>query len=280
MSGLSELTSAYEFSGDISVSGVWRPERRNRNIGTSWSGYSKSNDMRIPESWQDKHGNYSMFYERLEAAKEQEATIGDFKLKVLYEEPREGFTYGCTPADVIKILRAVASLSPELPDIIAFRQPTRKQRQQKPVWGRFLYFAEFGKHEGTAIILEAQELGTVLKWSKRMTIEDRAEYERLAADGHPFVETKRHFEAKLVEDAVRNTTLYRTLLHEIGHLAHYHRDVLDDRTALDEDFDVARDLYFSKPSSEREIFAHSFAESLSQSLRLTGEIPFDPLGLR
>lgn len=257
--------------------GVWRPERRNRNIGTSWSGYSKSNDMRVPESWQDKHGNYSMFYERIEAAEEQEVTVGDCQIIVLYEEPREGFTYGCTPSDVIRVLKLVADLSPSLPDVIAFRQPTRKQQQQKPVWGRFLYFAEFGKHDGTAIILEAQELGTLLKWSKRMTVEDRAEYERLVADGHPFMETKRHFEAELVEHAVRSTKLYRTLLHEMGHLAHYDQDVLDDRTALDEDYDIARGLYFSKANSEREAFAHSFADRLSQSLRLAGKIPFDPL---
>lgn len=258
------------------MSGFWRPERRNRNIGKSWSGYSKSNDMRVPESWQDKHGNYSMFYERLETTIENDATIGVFDVKVLYEEPREGYSYGCTPADVIKVLTLAEGLSSNLPAIIVFRQPTRKQQQQRPVWGRFLYFAEIGKHEGTAIILEAQELGASLKWSKRMTLEDRAEYERLVADGHPFVETKRHFEAKLTEQGVRNTILYRTLLHELGHLAHYYHDVYYSRTALDADHDVARELYFSKPSSEREVFAHAFAQEIGQTLRHAGEMPFDP----
>lgn len=257
------------------MSGVWRPERRNRNIGKPWSGFSKSNDMRVPESWQDKHGNYSMFYERLDSPTEQNTTIGVFDLKVLYEEPRVGFSYGCTPSDVIKVLSLAVSLSSSLPAIIAFRQPTRKQQRQRPVWGRFLYFAEFGKHEGTAIIIEAQEIGASLKWPKRMTLEDRAEYERLVADGHPFVETKRHFEATLTEQAVRNTLLYRTLLHELGHLAHYYQDVFYSRTALDKDQSIARELYFSKPSSEREVFAHGFAEKIGQSLRRAGEIPFD-----
>ena len=247
------------------MSGAWRPERRNRNIGTSWSGYSKCNDMRVPESWQDKHGNYSCYYERLEVLSEQEDTIGGSQLKVLYERPRQGFTYGCTPPDVIKILALAAKESPALPDIVAFRQPTRKQQQQAPVWGRFLYFAEIGKHEGTAIVLESQELGTLLKWSKRMTIADRAEYGRLVADGHPFVENKRHFQAELIEDAVRNTKLYRTLFHELGHLAHYHQEVLDDLSALDQNQELARELYFSKPTSEREVFAHTFAEKLSHS---------------
>ena len=260
------------------MSGVWRPERRNRNIGTSKSGHSKPSDMRVPESWQDKHGNYSRFYERLEVAQEQVFTIGDTSVTMLFEMPRDGFTYGCTPLDVKAVLTLVAQLTPCTPDIVAFRQPTRKQTQQKPVWGRFLYVAEIGKHAGSAIILEAQELGAVLEWPKRMVLEDRAEYERLVADGHRFVETKRSFEAVLEESAVRNTILYRTVLHELGHMAHYHRDVLGGRAALDQDQDVARALYFSKPASEREGFAHAFAETLSQSCGLAGEIPFDPTG--
>lgn len=257
------------------MSGVWRPERRNRNIGTSRSGRSKTNDMRVPESWQDKNGNYSLFYERLDVASHQQVAVGDFNFQLLYEEPRQSYSYGCTVSDVTRVLNAVAKLSINLPDVIAFRQPTRKQQQQKPVWDRFLYFAEFGKHEGTAIILEAQELGETLKWSKRMSLDDRAEFDRLVADGHEFQEAKRHHYAELREYAVRNTLLYRTLLHELGHLAHYHHDVLDERTGLDQNHDVASELYFSKPSSEREVFAHTFAENLSHSLRSAGAIPFD-----
>ncbi len=255
---------------------VWRPERRNRNIGTNSSGYSKSNDMRIPESWQDKYGNYSLYYERLELAYVREVLIGDFQTKILYDKPHDGFSYGCSPTDVIKLLTLVSESVPTIPDIIAFRQPTRKQRQQFPVWGRFLYSAEFGRNEGTAIVLEAQELGTSLRWSKHMNLEDRAEYERLIGDGHSFVETKRHFEAHFAEDGIRNTKLYRTLLHELGHLADYHQKVLSEETALDPDQAVAADLYFARPTSEREVFAHRFAEDLSRSLRADGKIPFVP----
>ncbi|MGJ5619792.1 hypothetical protein [Sulfitobacter sp. MF3-043] len=256
---------------------VWRPERRNRKIGTSASGYSKSNDMRIPESWQDKHGNFSVFLERLKNAKEQDVTIGNFELTTLFEEPRDGFTYGCSPLDVIKLLTAAVNLVPSLPDIVAFRQPTRKQQLQRPVWGRFLYFAEFGKHGGTAILLEAQELGAKLKWSKRMTMEDRDEFARLVSDGHAFTEEKRGFQAELNEGSVRNTILYRTLLHELGHWVHYHQEVLNAPTALNEDQEVASELYFSKPSTEREVYAHAFSAKLGQSLREASEIPFDPI---
>lgn len=254
---------------------VWRPERRNRNIGTKCSGYSKSNDMRIPENWMDKHGNFSLYYERLELAYVEEVSIGGFQTKVLYEKPHDGFSYGCSPADIIKLLTLVSASVPAIPDIIAFRQPTRKQRQQFPVWGRFLYFAEFGRNEGTAIVLEAQELGASLKRSKHMNLEDHAEYERLVGDGHSFVETKRHFEAHLEEEGIRNTKLYRTFLHELGHLADYHQKVISEETALAPEQDVAGDLYFSRPTSEREVFAHRFAEDLSRSLRADGRIPFE-----
>jgi hypothetical protein len=255
---------------------VWRPERRNRNIGTKRAGYAKANDMRIPESWLDKYGNCSRYYERLKLAHVEEVTTGDLDLKIFYERPKEGFSYGCSPNDVIKLLSEAKKHAPALPEIIAFRQPTRKQRQQFPVWGRFLYFADFGKHQGTAIVLEAQELGVSLKWSKSMRLEDRAEYERLVGDGHLFVETKRHFRALTTEDAIRNTTLYRTLLHELGHLTDYHEKVLNEQTALDPDRDVASVLFFSRPTSEREVFAHSFAKNVNRTLRAAGEIPFEP----
>ena len=123
-------------------------------------------------------------------------------------------------------------------------------------------------------MIEAQELGASLMWPRRMTIDDRAEFERLKTDGHVFVEMKRYFRSELLEDSVRNTMLYRTLLHELGHMVHYHNDVIDRRTALNQVQSVAEELYFSKPSSEREAFAHAFADKVGQSLRASGAIPF------
>jgi hypothetical protein len=81
--------------------------------------------------------------------------------------------------------------------------------------------------------------------------------------------------AELAEDAVRNTILYRTLLHEIGHLADYQQKVLEKETSLDPDPDVAADLWLSIPTSEREAFAHKFAEELKQTLLRNGAIPIE-----
>jgi len=233
--------------------------------------------MRIPVTWLDKHGNCSLYFERLEKPGFESVKVGDSHVKVLFEAPRAGFSYGCSPADIVKLLTEVSNLVPVLPDTVAFRQPNRTQNQQDPTWGRFLYFAEFAEHHGTAIAVEAQELGAPFKWSKRMTLEDRAEYARLLRDGHVFVETKRDRVAVLTEEAVRNTILYRSFLHEHGYLADYHQKVLDDKTALDADLEVAENLYFSRSPSEREAFAHRFAEGLRDRLLASGAIPFAPL---
>jgi hypothetical protein len=256
---------------------TWRPERRNRKIGTAAAGYSQNNDMRVPEHWQDRHGIFTRFYERLNTVTTQHVTIGEHVLTVLHEPARDGFTHGCKPSDVIHLLRAVAQHVSILPELLVFRQPTRKQAQQNPVWGRFVYYADVEKHSGSAIIIEAVEIGMPLIWPRNMSIEARAEFERLTADGHEFHEGKRDFKAQVNEETTRNTILYRTVLHELGHLIHYHQDVDDQATALDDDCDVARELHFSKPSAEREVFAHRFADELGGKLREIGVIPFDPM---
>ncbi|MEO0912781.1 MAG: hypothetical protein AAFY59_07310 [Pseudomonadota bacterium] len=254
--------------------GGWRAERGNRRSGTKAAGYARPRDMRVPESWTDRDGNHTLFYERLSVEREEVVEIGAGRVALLYEKPREGFTYGCGSADVVRMLELASCEGASLPDVVAFRQPTRKQKLLTPVWGRFLYWAEFGQRSGTAIVLEAQRLGDLMRWPRRMSLEDRDEYARLVADGHVFRPERRYFEAKLVEHAVRNTILYRTLLHELGHWAHYRQDVLEDATARDADWDIARQLYFSKPAIERETFAHGFPAKLGGALRDEGAIPF------
>ena len=255
---------------------TWRSERRNRNIGTAASGHSADNAMRVPESRSDRYGNDSSFCERWNVADVIDVSIDDQPVKILFEEPRTGFTYGCSPADVIVILQAVGGFMPLLPDFIVFRQPTRKQAMLNPVWGRLRYSTEFDGETGIAIVLEAQPLGGKLKRSKRMGLEDRAEFERLVADGHRFSASKQFFEAELNEQAVRNTILYRTLLHELGHLIDFYEKVLNEKTALDSDGARAFDLYQACPASEREHSAHAFADAIATTLKANGVIPFRP----
>ncbi|WP_346912378.1 hypothetical protein [uncultured Roseibium sp.] len=250
---------------------VWKPERRNRNIGTAASGHGQSNRMRIPESRQDSSGNWSSYYERIRPDFVKDYRIGDDTIKILYEKPRDGFSSGCSPEDVVHLLSMLPDDEHRFLDYVVFRQPTRKQCQQHPVWGRLIYQADIGNLFGSAIFLEAQELGSKMRWSHKLDIEDKAEFERLNEDGHVFEKTKRHSISQLTETALRNTVLYRTLLHELGHWQHYENDVL-----AQEDMDLAADLYFAKPSVEKEQYAHGYAEKWAKTLRSKNLIPFAP----
>lgn len=235
--------------------------------------------MRIPESWADRQGNDTLYFERLEPEFTHETLINRQKITLLYEKPSEGFSYGCSPADITHIFSSVASNGFRFPDIVAFRQPTRKQKQQLPIWGRFAYYSEIGKYTGTAIILEAQEIEKQFSWPRKLSHDSQAELRRLKADGHVFRETKRAHVYKVSKDSLRNTLLYRTLLHELGHYVHYQIDVLNSATRLsDDEFDAAN-YHFAKPSLEKEKFAHRFAEELAEKLRRDGVIPFLPMSI-
>jgi len=250
----------------------YRPERRNRKIGTSSSGFKHRNKFDIPgeQVWSDRHGFEIKFYENL---KPTFVLSVDFlsELKILYESPRDGSTDGCEPADVVKIL---AQLPPEdlyLLKYIIFRQPTRKQEIFAPVWGRCLYQFNDIKNSGVAIMLEAVDLTKPIVWDVKLDIDDAKEFERLIEDGHQIEHGKRTNKILLTEDSVRNTMLYRTLLHEVGHLAEYTNIFRGADENLQRDYDE----YFSKPVREREDLAHRYAAEKVAMLRERGVIPFD-----
>ncbi len=262
-------------------SSIRRPERRNRKIGTAASGYGQSNKMTIPNSRLDRFGIDSLYQERIRPELVEKVKIGSSdvsllnEVTILYEKPRPGFTYGCTPKDVVHLLSMVPDRDCDLIDLIVFRQPTRKQAQQSPVWGRLQYVAMIGEYIGPTILLEAQEVGRSSNWKRKMSLEDQAELQRLRDDGHLVEESKRQFTITQTEQSIRNTILYRTVLHELGHWQQYEREALDDTTALSDDFNIASDLYFTKPSVEREQYAHRYASEVGKKLRKGGGIPFD-----
>lgn len=141
-----------------------RPERRNRNIGTTSSGFKYRNDMTIPESVSDRFGEYSRYYERVGLDRVEHFKIGSHDLTVLFENPRPGYSYGCTPSDVAHLMRMLPEQDIAEIALISFRQPTRKQVQQMPVWGRFIYYATIGPYEGPCINLEAFDLDKIIEW--------------------------------------------------------------------------------------------------------------------
>lgn len=233
--------------------------------------------MTIPNSRLDRFGIDSLYQERIKPEFVEKAQIGDYDVAILYEKPRPGFTYGCAPKDVVHLLSNAPDGDCDMIDLIVFRQPTRKQIQQSSVWGRLQYLAIIGDHIGPAILLEAQEVGMSNKRKRKMSLDEQAEFQRLRDDGHLVEESKREFTITFTEESIRNTILYRTVLHELGHWQQYEKEALDDTTALADDFDVAYDLYFAKPNAEREQFAHRYASDVGKLLRGNGVIPFEAL---
>jgi len=219
----------------------------------------------------------TVYQERVKPTLVETVEIGSNSLVILYEEPRPGFTYGCSLGDVIHLLSQLPADDFDLIDLIIFRQPTRKQAQQNPVWGRLQYCAAVGNHLGPAVYLEAQRIGAPLRWNRKLSLESQAELARLRADGHAITENKREFVITPSEHSIRNKLLYRTVLHEIGHWVQYEREALNETTRLSEDPDMTYDLYFSKPVAEREQFAHRYATETATLLRSKGVLPFDPI---
>ena len=71
---------------------------------------------------------------------------------------------------------------------IVLRQPKRKEQIISSVWGRLIYLYEFEKEDFPAIILESIDKDSRLIWSKKLSVDERKEFERLKNDGHIFEE--------------------------------------------------------------------------------------------
>lgn len=110
-----------------------------------------------------------------------------------------------------------------------------------------------------------------------MTVEDQREFIRLQEDQHAFTDNKKAYVSLICTEALRNTQLYRTLLHELGHYVHY-LEVVERPESEKEDDEMknARDnFYFRLPQMEKEKFAHQYADCLKQKLTEEKVIPFD-----
>jgi hypothetical protein len=167
----------------------------------------------------------------------------------------------------------LANIDPQIWDgvgAIVFRQSTRKQWIAAPTWGRIAFFASLVAsnrelYSGCAIFLEAINLDETWKWSKNLSSADIKELENLKGEGHLVRADKRTFGFQSSAQAVRNTQLYRTLLHELGHWN-------DWVTRIDR---ADEDSYWSRPVEEREKYASRFAEDLRSKLIKNHVIPFE-----
>lgn len=243
--------------------------RRNRKVGTENQGFGQSNKMVVP--WP----NHRVFHEVLRSPVKIERDIYGQSVCFFVEPTTQGFLHPCTVDDVVRVLELVPTNDRWGIQAYVLRQPTRKQVMLRPTWGRYLYSSKLGAYSGATIHLEAQPRDLVFRWPRKQSVEDKSELERLIADGHEIEETKRHFIFHCNPDSLRRTMLYRTLLHEIGHHAHYRSAVDAEKEMMPEERLAKEDAYWSKPSQEKEAFAHQYAKQLAEKLHNDGSFPFD-----
>ena len=248
------------------------PTRRNRNIGTENQGFGQNNKMKIATPY----GELKSFYERLENYQKESRIINDHEFLFITEQTRENSVHSCSINDLERIIQNIPSQDYGELKFIVRRQPKRKEEIISPVWGRLIYSYEFEDDYSPAIILDAIDLTKKFKWTKKQNIEDQKEFERLKNDGHIFEENKREFITDFTFKESRNTQLYRTLIHEFGHYVHYLNSTL---VSDDENFserERLEEIYFNLPKSEKEKYAHKYADDLIIKLQNQKIIPFEP----
>lgn len=163
--------------------------------------------------WLDHIGSHSIV----------DKTIGRVSVRFIIEDTLSGCIHPCSVADVSHILEQLSSSDWSGLKTFIFRQPTRKQLVLSPVWGRLQYYARPTTHagkvlcEGPAIVLEAVEIGKPIVWRTSLGPDDAEELERLREDGHLINRVGKRHLIEVSANSARQTQLYRTLLHEIGH---------------------------------------------------------------
>lgn len=249
----------------------YNPTRRNRNIGTKSAGYGQDNKLVIPWAWADNR----IFYERLVDPVVVEIQVGSVSKHVIIEPTIKEFIHACTVDDIQRLLELIPV--EHINDITAFvlRQPKRKEQILSSVWGRLVYSSDVCGFSGPTVYLEAQNFEQPLKWSKSLTPEGAKELERLREDGHVVVTDKRQHIINSTLDTIRNTQLYRTLPHEIGHYVDYLTKVEEPSKDNFDLWSVLNDKYHSRPSQERESFAHRYADEFRKQQISMGKIPFE-----
>jgi hypothetical protein len=251
------------------------PIRRNRNIGTAKQGHGRQNRMVIP----CRHEALSPLEVIGEHASEQRKVAGK-TVTFIVEETRADSSHPCSIADVARLLESVPSSDWAGLNTIIFRQPTRKQAILDPAWGRLRYSGRVTAKkmqviaEGPMLMLDAVNQGFNMNWSAALAPEDQVELARLREDGHSIERVGNRYAISVSNLSARNTQLFRTVLHEIGHWFDWLEKV-ETPAARGADIRELIDNYFARPQSEREAFAHRYADSMKSQLSKNGAIPFE-----
>jgi hypothetical protein len=260
---------------------VFNPTRRNRNIGTAKSGHGQNNRMTVP---QVAHGE-NLFWERIDGARQVTRTVSGRPLKFFVQATRADCVHACTIDDIVRLLSSLPAADWEGIEAILLRQPSRKEQVLASVWGRLAYAADLvdrhGRvlYQGPAIVLEAVNPIEPIKFGKGLPPEDLAELERLRLDGHNIRQGDRNHTIEPTLENCRATQLYRTFLHELGHWVDFLEKVERPAALLasgtSDQYSTLLDRFHRRPFSEKEEYAHSYAEQARQHLTATHVLPFE-----
>jgi len=134
---------------------------------------------------------------------------------------------------------------------------------------------------GPAIFLESTEPDFEFSLTTSMRPAARAEFERILKDGHLVTRNGSRFAVQCSLETIRNTQLYRTVLHEIGHwvdwLEKVERPVVPPDRKKDE-YEWRAELqarYDQRPQEEREASANQYADRMWVNLVAACVIPFE-----
>jgi hypothetical protein len=254
----------------------FNPIRRNRNIGTSRQGHGQDNKLVVPRvcaaerDWPEDLGAHRIIKRSI---KGREVTF-------IVEKTHGGCQHACSVEDIAHVISNIPSDDWRGLKTFVLRQPTQKQRILRPAWGRLCYSANLGlpadgaTTRGPAVFIESMNFDTRLEWPSGLKPSDQAELERLRADGHQISRDRQKFVFSMTSESVRVTQLYRTLLHEIGHWLDFLKNVEIPAQAGDGERTKLSEAYFSRPTDEREAFAHRYAQLTKDHLTRFGIIPF------
>lgn len=248
------------------------PTRRNRKIGQKWHGRSRDNTMGIPSKWSSPR----VFYEELNDPVFSTLSIQKHEITLVVEPTLKDYYYACTPEDVERLLMDADLDHLQEIDLLVFHQPKRKEELMASCWGRFVYWANLGRYEGSAIYLTATSKGLSHKRELSQGPEGQKELERLMADGHEVKKGKREIEIHSPPEAVRTTQLFRTIPHELGHCVDWLTNCLIpvESSSSEEEADYIEKMFWSKPFNDKEAFAHRYAREFLGNRKAQGKDNF------
>jgi hypothetical protein len=251
--------------------------RRSRDIGAKKQGHGGDNRLVIPAPCHSERP----WTEQLGPHRQEPRLVRGRDILFLVEETSGGCIHACSVADVSHVLANTPTADWSGLKTVVLRQSTRKQRLLRPAWGRLYYSAELGLpgqsaiRTGPVLVLEAIDCGADLEWPLSLSPRDRAELDRLRADGHHVRQERRCHRVSMTPDSVRATQLYRTVPHEIGHWVDFVEQVLTPAASGADTRGSLSEAYFARPYEEREAYAHQYAEARKAHLMKFGVIPFE-----